>query len=323
MILLHNPSWWQTGGLLAQLLRPISWVWRAAGKVRCAFAKMEKLDTVIWCVGNATLGGGGKTPFCLLLGTQAKKAGINAYFLCRGYGGTLTEATLVDPKIHDAKTVGDEALLLATRLPTIASPCRLQGAKIAVSLGAELIIMDDGLQYPYLKKDLIFLMLKNAMSHNGLIFPAGPLRQPLKEAIKQSDILVSVDDETPAISGDKPIWHVMSKLHLPILEKKRVVAFAGIATPEDFKRSLENAGLELVDFLNFPDHHPYTSNDMKELMISASNYDASIITTHKDWVKLPAEYQEKVGMVDIEYQLKDFDALTNKLAELKSKTSHQ
>ena len=250
---MKTPGWWQTKNLLAIALWPLSLCWRLAACLRMRFAKAEKLSIPVWCVGNVAAGGGGKTPFCLYLGKQMKQANINAYFIGRGYGGRLPGPLLVVPKTHTSSDVGDEALLLAETLPTVIAHKRIQAARMAVKLGAKLLIMDDGLQYPHLDKDKTFLMLKGDKPlGNGLIMPAGPLRESFASALKRSDVVVRMDAAARMNAGamDVQVWNAKTSITIPELPSKKVIGFAGIAHPKLFERDLMNAGLDVVQFLS-------------------------------------------------------------------------
>lgn len=293
---MNTPSWWQHQGVIAQLLRPVSLVWQLATMLRRARATPEKLGIPVWCVGNVAAGGGGKTPFCLHLGAQAKQAGIHAYFVARGYGGSMAEPTLVDITKHHSHEVGDEALLLAACLPTITAHKRIEAARYAAKLGAQLIIMDDGMQYPHVHQDKIFLMLKgDAPVGNGYILPAGPLREPLADALGRCDVVVQMDASTPPPGVQhKPLWQVTTHLQLPTLPCQKVIAFAGIAHPQLFNQQLARAGLDVVAFHAFADHRPYTDAQLQSLLDEAKALDACLLTTEKDAVRISAKYQDQL-----------------------------
>lgn len=309
---MKTPEWWQRRCLKAEACLPLAALWQAGTFLRQKLATPERMPVPVICVGNVVAGGGGKTPVALSLGEEARKRSIHAFFLSRGYGGSITKPTLVRPEIHHFKEVGDEPLLLARVLPTVIAKDRVHGAGLAVALGANMIIMDDGLQYPQLHKDISILVLKGDRPlGNGLIIPAGPLREPLENALERIDGILHLDSQNATLpsaiaKSGKPVWSCASELILPELPGKKVVAFAGIAYPQHFRKSLERAGLEVAAFYGFADHHAYTERELNVLIHTATTMNAPLLTTEKDWVRLTnlANYaKEKVSVIMQRYHL--------------------
>ena len=225
---------------------------------------------------------------------------------------------LVDPKKHTSAEVGDEALLLAETLPTIIAHKRIDAAKLAVSMGAKLLIMDDGLQYPHLHKDKTFLMLKGDKPlGNGLIMPAGPLRESFARALKRSDVVIRLDAQARLNAGgmDVEVWHADTTLNIPEFSSKKIVGFAGIAHPELFERDLRDAGLNVIDFHAFADHHAYQPSELAALITSAEEQDAALVTTLKDWVRLDETMREKVTAIGQSFALEESGKITAMLHE--------
>ncbi len=179
---MRAPEFWQSGGVLPLLLTPVSWVYAAATASRVRRVGWRAPVPVI-CCGGVTAGGAGKTPVALDLGARLLKRGRRVAFLTRGYGGAAGEMVRVDPAAHDAARVGDEALLLAELAPTFVSADRAAAARAAVASGADVLVMDDGLQNPGLQKDLALLVIDGGAGFgNGRVIPAGPLREPAAAA---------------------------------------------------------------------------------------------------------------------------------------------
>lgn len=294
---MKTPAWWEQRCITANACRPLASVWEAGAWLRQKISVPERMPVPVVCIGNVVAGGGGKTPVALALGREAKNRGINAFFLSRGYGGVITKPTFVNLGIHTATDVGDEPLLLARVLPTIVAKNRVHGAGLAVAQGATLIIMDDGLQYPNLHKDMSLLVMKGARPvGNGLMIPAGPMREPLEAALERSDAVIHVDGENTSLpdsilQSGKPVWGLDTTLTFtpPIHNHQSLIsliAFTGIARPEHFRKSLEQAGLHIAGFYGFADHHPYTPQELNALMQSADAAGLPLITTEKDWVRI-------------------------------------
>ncbi len=283
------PKFWTTRGPLAQLLRPFSLVTRIATARRVNKPGLA-LGIRVICVGNAGVGGAGKT--IVALDILSRLHGM-PFALTRGYGGILAGPVLVDRSVHIADEVGDEAMLLAAAAPTVVARDRAAGARLALAEGATAIVMDDGLQNPAVRKTLSLLVIDGGYGFgNGLLLPAGPLREPVAAAASrvQAAVLIGAD-ETGALDQLPPCLPVLHATLLPecaeSLSRRPVIAFAGIGRPEKFFCSVLYFGAELVDTHALPDHHVYTARDITGLLAQASSTGAKLVTTAKDYVKLP------------------------------------
>ncbi|HQT46808.1 MAG TPA: tetraacyldisaccharide 4'-kinase, partial [Acidocella sp.] len=173
------PNFWVRRGFVARLLSPLGRITAALTARR--FSKPAFVSGIkIICVGNVGVGGAGKTT--VVLDLLARLPG-QKFALTRGYGGRLAGPVLVDPTLHTARDVGDEALLLARAAPTVVARDRAAGARLALAEEATVIVMDDGLQNPSLDKTLSLLVIDGGYGFgNGLLLPAGPLREPIATA---------------------------------------------------------------------------------------------------------------------------------------------
>jgi tetraacyldisaccharide 4'-kinase len=254
----------------------------------------------VLCLGNPGAGGTGKTTVALDLGARLARRGLRVAFLTRGYRSRLAGPLRVDPARHTATDVGDEALLLAALAPTWLGADRAATSHHAIAEGAEVLVMDDGLQNATLAKTLSLLLIDGAAGFgNGRVIPAGPLREPVAAAAArcQAALLIG-EDATGALAALPP--------HLPVLHARLVsdppppgplVAFAGIGRPEKFRETLEAAGASVLRLHPFPDHHPYTEADLRTVLDQAG--DATIVTTPKDMVRIPAALRPRIVPVGI------------------------
>ena len=295
---MREPSfWWDKASLPAWLLQPIALIYGAVAASRMRQTGAKAGIPVI-CVGNFTLGGTGKTPTAIAIARMLTDNGKAPFFLSRGYGGRLTGPLRVDTAIHKAADVGDEPLLLARHAPTIVSQDRVAGAAFARDAGADVIVMDDGLQNPSLQKDLTIAVIDARRGlGNGFVFPAGPLRAPLKIQLEQTHCILLIGDgrQTPAaINGlthaeRRPLLRGRLEADgnaIKALGKRKLLAFAGIGDPEKFFMTLAGAGLEAVAEESFADHHPYTGADADRLLALAESKKLIPVTTEKDPVRL-------------------------------------
>ncbi len=255
----------------------------------------------VLCVGNFTAGGTGKTPMAIALAQIVRDLDREPVFLSRGYGGKLAGPEIVDLQRHTHAETGDEPLLLARVAPAVVARNRRQGAElIERTYGPKsVIIMDDGLQNPALKKDFSIAVIdaKRAFG-NGLCIPAGPLRAPLsyQAGLVQAIAINGVTDGTDARSirahisrfftGAVIKTYVAPDAEITWLKAQKIVAFAGIANPERFFSLVEAHGGIIAERYVFPDHHAFTQADAARLLSSADAHAATLVTTEKDFVRL-------------------------------------
>ncbi|MGC8531744.1 MAG: tetraacyldisaccharide 4'-kinase [Acidiphilium sp.] len=302
---MRAPQFWRHDGLLPRLLSPLASLTTRLTARRIAQTGMNSPIPVI-CVGNATVGGSGKTMLVRTLLARYQARAIPAFALTRGYGGRLVGPIAVDLTRHHAADVGDEPLLLAATAPTIVARDRAAGARLAIASGAARLIMDDGLQNPTLQKTLSILVIDGGFGFgNGRVLPAGPLREPITEAAARCACAVLIGADTShagtALPASLPVLtaHIAPISPVP-LDNLRVVAFAGIGRPEKFFESLRACGAILMASVALPDHHRYTNADCAHLAGLAAQHQAILVTTEKDQVKLTAPFRQACIVVKAE-----------------------
>ncbi len=286
---MRSPSfWWTAASPAATILAPLGWIYGEIAGRRMARAGNRASIPVI-CVGNLVAGGAGKTPTAIAIADLLRGMDRRPAFLTRGYGGRIREPTLVDPLVHGAAETGDEPLLLAAHAPTIVSPDRVAGAKLAAAHG-DVIVMDDGLQNPSLAKDFRIAVVDAAAGvGNGLCIPAGPLRAPLRVQNKFIDMVLLVGNGAAPAGISAPVLRarlVPDPAASSRLSGRPVLAFAGIGRPEKFFETLREAGALLSKTVGFPDHHPYDPAAIRALLAEAERLGLTVVTTEKDRVRL-------------------------------------
>lgn len=298
---MRAPEFWARPGILPALLAPAASVWGFGAKLRQS-GKPARVGIPVICAGNLVAGGAGKTPTALALGALLKDRGDVPHFLTRGYGGQLKGPVQVDLAIHTAVDVGDEALLLAAQGPTWVSHDRVAGARAAETAGATVIVMDDGFQNRKLAKDLSFIVIDGGYGFgNGRLMPAGPLREQLSAGLARAQAVVLIGEDrhgvTMLLDGKLPIMGARLEPDESArrLAGRTVLAFAGIARPAKFYETLRHLGCNIALSQDFPDHHPYTPDEIMALCESASAFGALPVTTEKDLVRFPPEAR---GMVE-------------------------
>lgn len=283
---------------MARALQPLAWLAGAVATRRWAAARPYRSNIPVVCVGNLTVGGAGKTPLALSVAGLVREAGRKPGFLTRGYGGSLTGPHTVDMAADTAREVGDEALLLAARAPTVLSRDRAAGARAFASLALDVIVMDDGLQNAQLAKQLSIAVLDpKRMIGNGLVMPAGPLRENLPAQLQRTDALVllcAAGEPAPELPPALRRFQgqVLRAEMVPEaaiaerLKGQRVVAYAGIGRPSKLFETLQAAGAEVLAQAAFPDHHRFSAGEADRLIALAGEHRAMLVTTEKDLARL-------------------------------------
>jgi tetraacyldisaccharide 4'-kinase len=294
---MREPGFWHgSSSLKSHLLRPLGALYGAIAARRLQRKGLHAGIPVL-CVGNYHVGGAGKTPTVLALAKLLRDLGEVPVVLSRGYGGKLRGPVKVDPSRHGAADVGDEPLMLSATLPVVVSRQRADGVPLARAQGATVILMDDGFQNPAVAKDTSLIVIDgNRGLGNGEVFPAGPLRAPLRPQLARTDALVVVGDGTAAeavaaaISAlGKPVLRAHLKpeeASVAALRGKRALAFAGIGDPARFFGTLKASGVELVRSRAFADHHAFSKAEIDGLIAEASRDALTLVTTEKDLARL-------------------------------------
>jgi tetraacyldisaccharide 4'-kinase len=219
---------------------------------------------------------------------------------------------------------------MALRLPAVpvwVGRERVLSGQAALGSGpVNALVLDDGFQHLALDRDLDIVLLHcRSPFGNGLVLPAGPLREPVA-ALARADafVITHADFEAEAERlkstlnarfPEKPVFacrHKISGFRLAgtdgtfppqFLRGRKAVSFAGIARPEDFFRDLEAIGIKICGTFAFPDHHRYSLRDMLEIFAGASERGTEIvITTAKDSVRVPAEHREALAVTEMEIE---------------------
>jgi tetraacyldisaccharide 4'-kinase len=329
---LDEPSWWYReapAGLAASLLSPLGTVYGSVARMLYERRTPYRSRLPVICIGNFTAGGTGKTPLALYICNHLKQAGHEPVALTRGYGGSLEGPYWVNAATDQAHNVGDEALLLARVVPTQLARDRQQGAR-AIETGphaATAIVMDDGLQNARLAKDLSIALVDGVRGiGNGMVIPAGPLRAPLDFQLELTDAVV-VNEPVPG-AGDRIADWLRTHFNGPVLRAAtvpsedagwlkglRVVAWAGIGSPQRFFATLTHLGAEVLEATAFRDHQSVQQADAERLLAQAEWHDATLVTTEKDHARmrgtagLPAKLAEASRVLPIKLKFEDADAV--------------
>jgi tetraacyldisaccharide 4'-kinase len=311
--------WWRAPGLARALLWPAARVYASAVRKR-AFAPPGHISPLpVICIGNVTAGGSGKTPIVLSIVKRLQELGHAPHILSRGYGGEAAGPLKVDPAQHTAQTVGDEARMMAAHAPVWVGADRAASARCAEQDGASALVMDDGFQNPGLGKSFSVLVFDGLRGiGNGATLPAGPLREPLADALARAGAAVILGTDVtglaPRLADRLPVLHA-ELCAVPIVLPARVFGFCGIGNPEKFRRTLRGLDTRLVGFESFADHHRFSAKTLARLDAKARALDAVLATTEKDAARIGHGLPEGTAVVRVEVAWSDRAALDRLLAE--------
>lgn len=331
--------WWNRElSVPAILLLPIAHFYGRTAKKRMLSDSRTSSKLPVICVGNYVVGGTGKTPFAIALYNLLKDKNYNPTFMLRGYGGKLKGPVMVDPKNHNAREVGDEALLLADVGPTVVATNRQQGATFVENTSSDIIIMDDGFQNSSLKKDVSIVLIDAEVGMgNGHCMPAGPLRAPIDTQIRKTDILVVVgngEGSDPVIrrAARKGLMPNFATLEPKATEGqigKPVLAYAGIGRPQKFFNSAKEVGFKVMHECLFPDHHFFSEGEMRQLLNLAEEQSLILLTTSKDKARLrnmPSKVAESLFSQSMELEVdmvvNRIESLWGRISDLLEKKGH-
>ena len=325
---MRAPKFWKNDrvspGVLSKLLSPISWFWMFGTMLRRNNVP-KKIDVPVICIGNVNLGGVGKTPCVIAIVEKLKAKGLNPHIISKGYGGKLKGPILVSKK-YSSDEVGDEPLLLSTFAPTWVSKDWIVGTKAAIENGCNVIVLDDGFQNGSLYKDLSIIVVDAKLGFgNEKIFPAGPLREPINVAFERADLMILIGknkDKENFSELCEPFCLPVCNAHVETIKMgmdwkgTKVLAFAGIGYPEKFFESLRELGATIVKEVALSDHAKLTKKLIQRLEMDAKKHNAVLVTTEKDAVRLPVEYNKEVLTLPIRLIIDDWKIIDQKLEKI-------
>jgi len=255
------------------------------------------------CLGNIYVGGTAKTPLTIKLNQILQK---------------LDYKTATIKKFYKKQI--DEQKLLASKSKLYCKKDRTEALNEALQDNVEIAIFDDGLQDSLLKYDLSFVCFNNTnWIGNGFLIPSGPLREKLKSILKYDAIFLTGNEEDNSdiinsiqkINKDIRIFETHYKpinIHKLNIEDKYLI-FSGIGNPSSFKETLLKFKFKVIKEITFPDHHTYTVKDIEKIKSMATDLNAKIITTEKDFVKIPQKNLAIINFLEIDLVINKQDEL--------------
>lgn len=326
MSLLKAPAfWYRRSSFIARLLSPLGWLYHRLSLFHNSRSTPWRSPVPVICIGNANIGGTGKTPVGLWLAGELSD--LNVHAVLRGYGGSLKEVTQIEPAERSAADVGDEAMLYAAHIPTWTGADRAAAVARAAKTGADLILLDDGLQNGSIHKDYVLLIVDAATGFgNGRVLPAGPLREPPETAIAKADRILLTGTGAGALTGPGADTALSVPQHtarfvtppddLTWLNGRRVHAFAGIGRPQKFFNSLEAAGAQIVKAIPLGDHARLTEKQVQQMLAAADNDGADLVCTAKDYVKVSPPLRSRIRPIGLELSVSEPEQILREIRAL-------
>ena len=316
-------------GLFSPLLKSLSEIYRVYLSLRPSPSETLSLPLKVISVGNLTWGGTGKTPFVKYLAErlgEEKKVGI----ITTGFGGLKRMGIFSNGKkvFSSWQEGGDETHLLAENLPGI--PVAFGRDRYALSLmlyrlwNLEVVVLDDAFQYRKIKKDVEFLLLDARRPlGEGRLIPYGNLRETW-QAIGRADAVILTKCNSPYIDEETieflkkafPSLPFLRVYHHPLFFEgsqgrypsswiggREIVTLSSIGDPVYFEETLKIMGGEIIHSLRFPDHYPYQEEELEILLGAVSREGISIITTEKDYLRIPPSVWDKFPLYYLKVDL--------------------
>lgn len=315
-----------------QILRPLGWLGNGVIRLRSAFYDhgifvSEEPPLPVISVGNVTTGGTNKTPFVEYVVRGLQNCGIKPGIVSRGYGGKTTEPIVIRSGKGKRSEVGDEPLLLSSRLPDvpIAVSCdRLADVTELVRHGVEIVVADDAFQHRKLARDVdIVLIDASCPFGNGTSLPNGILREMPSSLTRAHIVVITKADQVSARNLEKLKEKVLkwvpedrlffSRLGAPVWQRWRgaslepvttplrgvhLVVFSAIGNPSSFYNVVTQSGAVIARKLEFKDHHRYSESDLKKIISAAIDDGAdAICCTEKDTYNLPRDWQSDLPVL--------------------------
>ena len=311
---LIKPKFWdyKKPSFLSYLLLPFSIILSLISKIKSKpkFSN-SKIKTI--CVGNIYIGGTGKTSLTIKIKEILDKNNIKACFIKKFYPNQT-----------------DEQKLLSKNGTLFSNLKRITALDEAIAKGFEVAIFDDGLQDNSIKYDLEIVCFNNLnWIGNGLTLPSGPLRENIDNLRFYENVFLNGNEESliaikEQIKKINPNMNINSGKYTPLNinefdKNQSYLVFSGIGNHETFIEMLKNNKLKIVSDLEYPDHYQYSKKDFDEIIINAKKYNAHIITTEKDYLRLKNFNRNKIFYVKSSLDISDEESLTNKLIKLNEK----
>lgn len=332
-------------GALSWLIRVVLWPFSVIYRIGLAvflapyqlgIRKKYRLKAPVISVGNLTFGGTGKTPAVQTICRILRDNGRKVVVLSRGHGGSVKGAAVVsdgENVLLTAAEAGDEPVLLAQSLqgvPVVVGKDRRVSGDLALErFDPDVIVLDDGMQYWQLHRDLdIVVMSASRLFGSGYVMPMGDLREPARGLRRAGIVLLNTGGAADVEKAESQIKRLAPKAEvfrcchkpecfirikdgnafdLDWIRGRKVLVFCGIGRPQSFFGMLETLGASLVKQIVFSDHHNYSQEDISQIENERRSSGAEVVlTTLKDIARLnDKDAIENLFALEIRLEIED------------------
>ena len=306
-MLIKKPRFWDSEkiSIYSIILYPISIIYFFLLTIIKKFKKNQNFEIPIVCVGNIYLGGTGKTPLVYEIYNILNSIGKNPAIIKKYYN-----------------YLEDEISLLKSKSIVFSEKNRSLAIKKLIENKYDTAIMDDGFQDFSIKKNFSILCFNEKQwIGNGLLIPAGPLRENLNSLSRANCIFINgkkninIEKQINKIKENNIFYTKYVPKNISNFSNKKIIAFAGIGNPINFFELIKDNNLNLIDYRSFPDHYNFSEKDLNDLILKAKNNDAILLTTEKDYFRINNSFKNSIEKLEVKLEIENKDNFIKLLKE--------
>ncbi len=306
-MLIKKPRFWDSEkiSIYSIILYPISIIYFFLLTIIKKFKKNQNFEIPIVCVGNIYLGGTGKTPLVYEIYNILNSIGKNPAIIKKYYN-----------------YLEDEISLLKSKSIVFSEKNRSLAIKELIENKYDTAIMDDGFQDFSIQKNFSILCFNEKQwIGNGLLIPAGPLRENLNSLSRANCIFINgkkntnIEKQINRIKENNIFYTKYVPKNISNFSNKKIIAFAGIGNPINFFELIKDNNLNLIDYRSFPDHYNFSDKDLNDLILKAKNNDAILLTTEKDYFRINNSFKNSIEKLEVKLEIENKDNFIKLLKE--------
>ena len=270
--------------------------------------KPSKFNIPVVCIGNIYIGGTGKTPVTIFLAKKILEKKINPVIIRKNYKTHHDEYSFIKKYFKN--------LIICIN--------RKKGVLEAENKRFDIAILDDGFQDLSIDKDLnIICFNQKQLVGNGYVIPAGPLRESLNSLKKAHLVIINgkkdilFEEKLLKINKYLDIFYSNYEIeNLNEFKNKKLFAVAGIGNPNNFFDLLSQNNLDVEKKLSFPDHYPFSSNQINEMVDYSKKNNLQMVMTEKDYLRIKNFNISEIKYLKLILKINEHDKLLDKIIKL-------